>query len=324
MLIFKGSALLLIVAVMFACGQDQTVIEDTDGEYVIRDSIVCYSLFAKPLKYPKETRESFNRKDSLLDVAFRNYESDSRSLDNIIWYGRRLGYLSEYPKAMSIYTRGLHLHPSSPELYRHRGHRYISVRGFDEATADLTQAAKLATGRDLEIELDGIPNKLNKPLSSLQFNIWYHLGLAYYLQGDYQSATTAYDSCMVYSINDDLLCATTEWYYWTALRTGDTAKAQALLDPIKPEMDIIENDGYHELLLLYKGEKEPEDLITLDTSAVQNEHAYATMGYGVAQYLAHEGQREVSTALLARILSGPAWASFGYIAAEADASRGGQ
>ena len=31
-----------------------------------------------------------------------------------------------------------------------------------------------------------------KPRSTLQFNIWYHLGLAYYLQGNYARAYDAY------------------------------------------------------------------------------------------------------------------------------------
>ena len=34
----------------------------------------------------------------------------------------------------------------------------------------------------LETEPDGIPNKLNMPLSSTQFNVWYDLALAHYLK----------------------------------------------------------------------------------------------------------------------------------------------
>ncbi len=313
---------LVILGILISCSPDDQAVTEEQTEYVIRDSVVCYSLFAKPLKYPRETKQSFARKDSQLQIAYENYKADSRSLDNIIWYGRRLGYLSEYPKAMSVYTRGLHLHPESPEIYRHRGHRYISMRRFDEAANDLREAARHAAGREIEIEPDGIPNKLNQPLSSLQFNIWYHLGLAEYLQGNYHDAAVAYDSCMVYSTNNDLLCATTEWYYWTAIRSGDTANAEAMLEPITRRMEIVENDGYHDLLLLYKGLRSPEDLIPLDTSAVTDEHAFATKGYGVAQYLKFNGRNEEAKAILRRILDGPAWASFGYIAAEADISRG--
>jgi tetratricopeptide (TPR) repeat protein len=291
-------------------------------ELVIRDSVVCHSLFGKALKHPPETRSSYRKKDSLLNIARTNYEADSRNLENIVWYGRRLGYLTEYPKAMSVYTRGLHLHPKSPEIYRHRGHRYISMRRFEEAVNDLTLAAELARGRDIEIEPDGIPNKLNKPLSSLQFNIWYHLGLAYYLQGKYEDAARAYENCLAYSTNDDLLTATTDWYYWTAIRMGDTQKAEELLKPITVDMEIVENDAYHKRLLMYKGIINAEDIIPLDLSEVEDEHIFVTQGYGVANYLHFKGRDEEARALINKILETDAWPSFGFIAAEADKAIG--
>jgi len=309
-------AVVLIPLLFAGCGNpEEEVVEE---EFVIRDSIVCYSLFAQPLKYPIETKESFARKDSLLGVARENYENDSRDLDNIIWYGRRLGYLAEYPKAMSVYTRGLHLHPNSPEIYRHRGHRYITLRRFEEAASDLATASSLSRGREIQIEPDGIPNKLNQPLSSLQFNIWYHLGLARYLQGEYELAKIAYDSCMVYSINDDLLCATTEWYYLTALKLGDSEMAASLLEPIAKNMDIIENDAYHDLLLMYKGGKSVDEVLP----EVTDEHQYATVGYGIANFLKQNGEEARADVILDNILSTDAWASFGYIAAEADKATG--
>ncbi len=312
----------LVVALASACQSPDSEEVSLPDALVIRDSVVCHSLFGKPLKYVPETVTSYHKKDSLLQIALANYEADSRNLENIVWYGRRLGYLTEYPKAMSVYTRGLHLHPKSPEIYRHRGHRYISMRRFEEAINDLALAGELARGREIEIEPDGIPDKLNKPLSSLQFNIWYHLGLAYFLQGQYEDAARAYETCMAYSINDDLLTATTDWYYWTAIRMGDTLKAQALLEPIERNMEIIENDAYHKRLLMYKGVIQPEDVMPLDTSAVSDEHIYVTQGYGVANYLKLTGRNEEARMILDKILETDSWPSFGYIAAEADKAGG--
>ncbi len=312
----------LALMLVSACqSSDSDEVADSE-ELVIRDSIVCYSLMGKPLKYVPETVSSYHRKDSLLQVARANYEADSHDLENIVWYGRRLGYLTEYPMAMSTYTRGLHLHPKSPEIYRHRGHRYISIRRFEEAVNDLILAAELVKGRDIEIEPDGIPNKLNKPLSSLQFNIWYHLGLAYYLQGQYEDAARAYETCLTYSTNDDLLTATTDWYYWTAIRMGDTLKAQALLESITPNMEIIENDAYHKRLLMYKGVIQPEDVMPIDTAELVDEHIYVTQGYGVANYLKLTGRVAEAREVLDRILETDSWPSFGYIAAEADKAGG--
>ena len=312
----------LAVVLVTACqAPDSEEVADPD-ELVIRDSVVCYSLMGKPLKHVPETVRSYNKKDSLLQIARADYEADSRNLENIVWYGRRLGYLTEYPLAMTMYTRGLHLFPKSPEIYRHRGHRYISMRRFEEAVNDLTLAAELARDRDIEIEPDGIPNKLNKPLSSLQFNIWYHLGLAFYLQGQYEDAARAYETCLTYSTNDDLLTATTDWYYWTAIRMGDTLKAQALLEPITSDMEIIENDACHKRLLMYKGMIQPEDVMPFIISEAADEHIYVTQGYGVANYLKLTGRNDEAKVILDRMLETDSWPSFGYIGAEADKAGG--
>lgn len=196
------------------------------------------------------------------------------------------------------------------------------MRKFEEAASDLREAARLVQGRPVQIEPDGLPNKLNIPLSSLQFNIWYHLGLTYYLQGDYASAATAYDSCLVYSTNPDLLCATIDWYYMTAVRLGDTAKARSLLEPITADMEIIENDAYHQRLLMYKGQVPPEDLLAFDAISPENEVQVVTQGYGVANWLLSQGRKEEALRVFEAILATDYWPAFGYIAAEADMHRG--
>jgi tetratricopeptide (TPR) repeat protein len=286
-----------------------------------REEPAGYSLDSKPLYSPQESVESRYRKDSLLLIAKTNYLKDSVKLDNIIWYGRRLAYLSRYPEAISVYTRGLAAHPGAPELLRHRGHRFISIRKFDDAIADLTKAAMTTRGRVVETEPDGIPNRLNIPLSNLQFNIWYHLGLAYYLNGDYDRAAIAYDSCMRYSINPDLLCATTDWYYMALMRSGRKEDAAALLRAISPDIEVIENDGYLQRLMMYQGRIRPDSLLQFDRITEENELNVVTQGYGVSFYLEQQGDTMRAREIRDRILETSYWSAFGYIAAEADKFR---
>jgi TolA-binding protein len=89
-----------------------------------------------------------------------------------------------------------------------------------------------------------MPNKINKPLSTTQFNVWYHLGLGYYLKGDFENAEQAYLKCMDVSDNDDLIAATADWLYMTYRRQGKTEAATKLLERITDTMTIIENDSY--------------------------------------------------------------------------------
>jgi tetratricopeptide (TPR) repeat protein len=72
-----------------------------------------------------------------LRSAEKKYKNDSLNDDNIIWYGRRLAYLGYYKEAIAVYTKGINLHPNNARFYRHRAHRYITLRCYDNAIADL-------------------------------------------------------------------------------------------------------------------------------------------------------------------------------------------
>lgn len=257
-------------------------------------------------------------KDSLLNIAYKDYLKDTTNLSNIIWYGRRLAYLTRYQEAIAVFTKGMVLHPDAPELYRHRGHRYISIRKPIEAVDDLMKAARLVGNRPIQMEPDGIPNRLNRPVSSLQFNIWYHLGLAHYLQQNYKEAQIAYETCMNYSTNPDLRCATTDWLYMTYRRRGLTEKPKKLLESIEKDMVLIENTAYHQRLLMYKGLLSPDDILTSSNNAASRQLDMATQGYGVGNWYLYNGEAQKAVDIFHRILKTSYWPAFGYLAAESD------
>ena len=86
-----------------------------------------------------------NRKDfeAKLAAAKSDYEKDTTNADALIWYGRRTAYLGRYMEAIDLFSKGIQVHPNDARFYRHRGHRYITVRCFDKAIADLSRAAFL-------------------------------------------------------------------------------------------------------------------------------------------------------------------------------------
>src|SRR5688572_27767581 len=112
--------------------------------------------------------------------------------DSIIWLGRRVAYLGRYKDAVRVFSSGLVLHKNDARLYRHRGHRYITLRCFEDAIRDLKKAEQLTMGKPDEVEPDGLPNAKNIPTSTLQTNICYHLGLAQYLTGDFSRAAASF------------------------------------------------------------------------------------------------------------------------------------
>ena len=163
--------------------------------------------------------------------------------------GRRLGYLWRFNDAIAMFSKGIELHPDNPKFYRHRGHRYISIRQFAKAQADFEKAAQLIKGKPDEIEPDGAPNPAGKPRSTLQFNIWYHLALTHYLQGNYAKAHDAQVACMKVSKNDDSNVATSDWMWMTLIRLNRKADAATVLEPIAPNGRPRER-AYHRRLLM--------------------------------------------------------------------------
>lgn len=252
-----------------------------------------------------------------LQLAEDTYEDDP-SLENLIWVGRREAYLGRHDLAIRTFTKAIREFPNAFEPLRHRGHRYISIREFDRAVLDLFKASELMEGSPLQIEADGIPNNLNIPLSSVQFNVWYHLGLAYYLNNDWEKALEAYKSCLSVSDNDDLQVATLDWYYMTLLKLGRIEEAQQAISSVKENAEIIENDAYHKRILLYQGKLAPETLLASD-----NEDAlqYVTQGYGLGNYYLSLGDTSKAVQIFQKVIDTGYWSAFGYIASEMELAK---
>jgi len=255
-----------------------------------------------------------------LEVAEAEWKRHPDDVDALIWVARREGYLWRYHQAITWLDQGIDRWPDNAKLYRHRGHRYITVRDFARAQADLEKAARLIEGKQDEIEPDGAPNPSGIPRTTLAYNIWYHLGLAHYLQGDYQAALDAYGELLKTSAadNDDSIVAVTDWMWMSLMRLGRKEEAAKLLEKITPDMEILENESYHRRLLVYKGLEDPESLLDLDTD---NTTDLATQGYGVANFYLVNGDPEKARAVLGKIVAGNGWNAFGYIAAETDLQR---
>ncbi|UCC83497.1 MAG: tetratricopeptide repeat protein [Gemmatimonadota bacterium] len=307
----------LSLLVLLVAGCDQG--DQTGAAPQLPAGAQAMSLSGEALYPPEISEEARADREARLAEAQADYEADADDADAIIWLGRRTAYLSEYRQAITIYSDGIVRHPDDPRMYRHRGHRYITVRRFDDAIADLERAAQLIAGGEDEVEPDGMPNARNIPTSTLHSNIWYHLGLAYYLKGDFENALRAYRECMTVSGNPDMLVATSHWLYMTLRHLGRDDEAAAILDPIDAEMDIIENGTYHQLLLMYKGELDAEALLAEAQGADALENA--TMGYGIGNWHYYNGRLEQAEGVLRSVLQGSQWAAFGYIAAEADVQR---
>lgn len=308
-------SIIAILLLATACNSSKESAKPVEEKKPLVTSLLNVSFYE-----PEWTDAQKAELDSNLSRAIKDFEANP-SEDNYIWYGRREGYYYHFDKAIQIFTEGIQEYPQSYKLYRHRGHRYISMRKFDDAIADFEKAVTLMEGKPIEVEPDGQPNKLNIPLSNTQFNVWYHLGLAHYLKGDFAKAEEAYKQCMQASNNNDLFIATADWLYMTFRRQGKQKDADELLAMVVVDMPIIENDAYFNRLMLYKGLKKVDEVLNPDPESEDFDLALATQGYGVGNWYLYTGDTTKAKEIFERVVGGRHFSSFGFIAAEAELAR---
>lgn len=275
------------------------------------------SLLGKPLISPPIPSEMLAKMEADLTAAKAALSRAPADPAALVWVGRRTAYLGRYREAIRVFTEGVQRFPGDARFLRHRGHRYITVREFDKAILDLERAQTLVAGKPDEVEPDGQPNAQGIPLTTLQSNIRYHLALAYYLKGDFAKAAPVWLAARDAVKNPDNLVSATHWLYLTLRRLGRTDEATKALSLITPGLTVIENASYHSLCLLYKGERQLNDVVTSSGSG----SAGAAVLYGASAWL-HLNNRTAEAEVLWRgLVDGPEWAPFGVIAAEAELAR---
>lgn len=278
------------------------------------EDVQAISLLGDSLRSNANLPEALTtRIDSLIELNASQGDIASAT----IWSARLSAYNGEYKKTITTLTDNIKPEYSSQDMarfLRHRGHRYITLREFELAKVDFQTGAMLMVESEDRVEEDGLPNSLNQPLSSLYTNVWYHLGLAYYLTSDFEGALRAYEQCFDASTNDDMRVAALYWNYMSLRKLGRDEEAGRLLDQVSADMTIIENDSYLNLLLVFKGEFDPDHLLNGNGDQLTN----ATVGYGIGFWHDINGRHDRANQIWQDVYDAGNWAAFGYIASEVE------
>ncbi|MBP1634189.1 MAG: hypothetical protein H6Q10_763 [Acidobacteria bacterium] len=219
----------------------------------------------------------------------------------------------QFSASIPLYTKAIAVAPADVRAYRFRGHRYISTRRFAGAVKDLERARVLA------------------PAS---FDVAYHLGLAYFLSGEFRKAADEYGRCLASREEgalpegwrscagaaraDEDRVAITDWRYRALRRAGRRDMAAGLLAGIHEDLAVKENAAYYQALLFYRGLRTEDEVLAPKTL---EDNTFVTTAYGVANYYAAEKrQADACRVLRAIVADEPRWNGFGFIAAETDLS----
>jgi len=304
-------SIVIVAPVALACGggRRSPSVEPPAGPEAI-------SLLGVPLHAIRDSAGLIARADAELADTPDN-------LTAIINAGIARAAARRFNSAIEMFTRGIEKFPNEARLYRFRGHRYLSLRRFDDAVRDLEHAVSL---------------------DSTNYDITYQLALAYYLTRRYADAAAAIDKCMAFAENpkwqaveearinpiwyrscmslktdDDGRVAMLDWQYRSLRRAGKHADARRLARGIREGWKVRDNAPYYRALLFYRGIR--DETSTLDSLSARGELSFVTGAYGVANWHLMEGDTTRARALFERIIGGDQWPAFGFIAAEVDLAR---
>jgi tetratricopeptide (TPR) repeat protein len=232
--------------------------------------------------------------------------ADPKNIARIIDLGVAESGARQFREAIATFTRGLEIEPNHALLLRWRGHRYLSVRDFDRASADLMRGSVL----DPSI-----------------YGLWYHLGVIQFVRGDFSAAAASFARAQAIAPDAGELAGSTDWLWMSLSRAGRGAEAKAMLDR-RPASKPISADApapgppvtnaYTRRLQLYRGEIDPDALVTpADTDEVQA----ATLAYGLGNWYLVRGDKTQARRWFERSVQSGGWPAFGFIAAEAELRR---
>ena len=221
--------------------------------------------------------------------------ADPRNVDRFIQLGVAQSGVRQFREAIETFSRGLAIAPENPMLHRWRGHRYLSVREFDRALADLTRG---------------------NTLDASNYGILYHLGIVRFARGDFNGAADAFIRAQPLAPDAGELAGATDWLWMSLARAGRTAEAKAMLDR-RPD-SLPTANAYAQRLKLYRGQTAPGNVISAaDTADVQ----LATLSFGVGNWYLVQGDTSKARAWFERSLASGGWPGFGFILSEVELRR---
>lgn len=252
---------------------------------------------------------------------------------------RLKGYLNKHAESVALLTEALEQEPGDVRLLRFRGHRRISVRDYRGAIEDLTQAAaKLDTVEDEyemyqpEVEKDVVSLILGKPEdvrpqhlrdadaetlkrynTTLHTSVWYHLGVARYLDGDFEGCLDSFRNAEKSSKHQEGTVASQDWQYMALRRLGRDAEAGQVLDRFR-QIALVDEPhlvGYEGRMRLYTGEITPDELWAMCDG---NDLKTVTQGYGLGNWHYHNGDTAKAREVFDGVLKTNVTHAFAYLA----------
>ena len=223
--------------------------------------------------------------------------ADPKNIQKFIALGVAQSGARQFREAIETFTRALVIAPNDAMLYRWRGHRYLSVREFDKASADLQKGYNI---------------------DRKNYGILFHSGVLSFIRGDFNTAVRMFTAAQPLAPDGGELTGSTDWLWMSLARAGRLAEANAMLARRPDTLAAPPGYAYASRLKLYRGELTPTTLISsADTADVQ----VATLNFGLGNWYLVRGDTAKAREAFERVIASGGWPGFGFMGAEAELGR---
>jgi len=236
-----------------------------------------------------------------VEAARKAAAADPKSADLLLKLAQAHAEAWQEREAIDACTRGLALAPYDADLLTERGHRYLPLREFQKARADLSRASQLD------------PKKMAA---------WYHLGLAHYFLGEFEDAAEAFRHAVETAPDNDERINSTNWLYASLRRANKPKEAADAAAVISPFMTNQQPHTLHYLNLVrfFQGRMTEAQITPAEPprngSDTEAELRYDTVEYGVGNWHLYNGEPAKAQQYFRRVLQGKVWITWGFIGAE--------
>lgn len=279
------------------------------------------SLLGKELFYSIPTDEASTNTQkqiaAVVEKSLLNMKSEPKEPVHYILAGFYTWLLRDLSSSLEIFDKGTENCPESYELYWYKTLLKTTMRDLAGAIADAERATELIEG----IPDHGIDQRVFVHLdphghrsSTIHFMIWYHLGMAYYLNGDLEKAKQAYIECNNFIYGNCSLVSRSCWFYPVLRELGEYDQAAALIAGIDDDIKIIADLPYGEQSLLFKGTLSVEDV---QARVDGDGKLHIIHEYAIAYWHYTQGNLEIAKVLFERVCARPEIGAYVQIAAEA-------
>jgi tetratricopeptide (TPR) repeat protein len=228
---------------------------------------------------------------ALLSLAIGQSPDNTAAAAKALEECRALAKQAKHEEAVAVCSKAVSLDPQNWEAIRDRGHYLINLNRLDAALIDMEKAASMKQG---------------------DYQIDYHLGLAYYLTRNYAKAVPVWQACVKDAPEENNKVACYAWLYPSLRKAGRAAEAEQALDAalaIGAKPDV----AYMNRLMLFKGTLSEEEAVKqMAASALQQ----ATTGYSIGLWHDLNGRADKAREYFQKATANDAQkTAFGYVAA---------